>query len=86
MNQADADKVRRQIRKCLVEQFEYGKKKDGSPLKKPHKNKPIFVEENDFGTDTIVSLEEIMQKVDMALDFAINEEEGSSNSDWSPLV
>lgn len=85
MNRDEADKVRDQIYKCLVEDFEYGTKKDGTPLKRPYKNRPIFLPENDFGTNTIVSLEEVLEKVDMALDFALESETKTTETGWKPL-
>lgn len=84
MNQEEVGGLRAIIRKCLVEDVEYGTKKDGTPLARPKKSQGIFDEPNDFGNAAIVDLQDVMERVDLALYLYTNNEVEEETPAWKP--
>lgn len=71
--------AKKKILKCLTENFTYGKRKDGTPLKRPHRNYSIFDKEEGFAEYTKTDLSMVMDKVVLGLYFALAEMEENDN-------
>lgn len=65
--------AKRSILKCLTEDFTYGKRKDGTPLKRPHHNYSIFDKDEGFANYCKTDLTMVMDKVVLGLYFAMEE-------------
>lgn len=85
MNQDEVSEIRTQIRRCLVDDVEYGTRKDGQPLKKPKVSQGLFEESNEFGNHNIVDLDMVMEKVDLALYLYSNERPEPGLPAWKPF-
>lgn len=72
MTKDDIKLAKKKILKCLTEEFEYGRRKDGKPLKRPHKNLPLF-NKNGRACYYETDLEMIMDKIMLGLYFAMED-------------
>lgn len=61
------------ILRCLTEDIEYGKRKDGQPLKRPKKSQAIFNKREGYQIFNDTDLEMVMDKVVLGL-FFLNDE------------
>lgn len=60
------------ILKCLTEDFEYGKRKDGKPLKRKKQNQAIFDKNKGYAIFNNIDLEMVMNAVVLGLYFAMS--------------
>lgn len=71
MNKADLRKAKRHILRALTEDFAYGTRKDGQPLKRPHRNQAIFNRSEGHaifnGTDLTMVMECVVTGLYLAL-------------------
>ena len=74
MNKIDVKLCKEKIIKCLTEEFLYGTRKDGKPLKRRRINVPIFDSVKGFMVYTNTDLEMVMDKVILGLYFAMDED------------
>lgn len=74
MTKDDVKLAKAKILKCLTEDFDYGTRKDGTPLKRPKKNQAIFDAQKGFACYSETDLEMVMDKVVLGLYFAIGED------------
>ncbi|HEC66113.1 MAG TPA: hypothetical protein ENI23_12540 [bacterium] len=70
MTNEDSKRCRAKIRKCLTEDFWYGKRKDGKPLKKQKRNESLFDKTFGYAAYCAIGFEEIMNAVDLGLQLA----------------
>lgn len=49
MNKKDVQIAKSRILKCLTEEFDYGRRKDGKPLKRRKINEPLFFKNERIG-------------------------------------
>ncbi len=75
MNKSDVRLAKKKILKCLTENFEYGKRKDGKPLVRPRKNTAIFDKKEGYAIFRGTDLEMIMEKVVLGLYLALADSE-----------
>ncbi len=75
MNKSDVRLAKNKILKCLTEDFEYGRTKDGKPLTRPRKNQAIFDKKEGYAIFHGTDLEMIMEKVVLGLYFAMDDSE-----------
>ncbi len=75
MNKSDVRLAKKKILKCLTENFEYGKRKDGKPLVRPRKNTAIFDKKEGYAIFHGTDLEMIMEKVVLGLYLALADSE-----------
>ena len=75
MNKADVKLAKSKILKCLTEDFEYGKRKDGKPLKHKIKNQAIFDKIKGYAIYNGTDLEMVMDKVILGLYFSLEDRE-----------
>ncbi len=75
MNRADVRLAKSKILKCLTEDFEYGRRKDGQPLKRPKTNLAIFDPAKGYAIFNGTDLEMVMDAVVLGLYFALNDSE-----------
>lgn len=75
MNKADARTVKKSVLKCLTTDFEYGRRKDGKPLKRPKKNQRIFDAKRGYAVFNGTDLEMVMEAVVLGIYLAIDEKE-----------
>lgn len=61
------------ILKCLTEDFDYGRKKDGTPLKRRRLNQAIFDKEEGWQHYSGTDLHMVMDKVVLGLYFALDD-------------
>lgn len=73
MNKHDVRLAKKKILKCLTEEFTYGHRKDGQPLKRPKVNTPIFNAKEGFQNYNDTDLEMVMDKVILGLYFAMED-------------
>lgn len=73
MNRNDFKQAKKNILKCLTEDFEYGTKKDGTPLKHKKTNYAIFDKEDGRRVYYDMSLEDIMDAVVLGLMFTVDD-------------
>jgi hypothetical protein len=77
MNKADARRVKRSILRCLTEDFTYGRRKDGQPLKRPKRNQRIFDAKQGHAVFNGTDLEMVMEAVVLGIYLSIDEGEGT---------
>ena len=75
MNKADVKLAKSKILKCLTENFEYGKRKDGTPPKRKKKNQAIFDKIKGYAIYNGTDLEMVMDKVVLGLYFSLDDSE-----------
>ncbi len=75
MNKEDIRLCKKKILKCLTEDFDYGTRKDGQPLKRRKQNQPIFNSKEGFAVFTKTDLEMVMDSVVLGLYFALEDSE-----------
>jgi len=76
MKKEDIKLCKAKILKCFTEEFTYGKRKDGKPLKRPKQNVPLFIASGYFqGKSCYIetNLEMVMDKVVLGLYFAFDD-------------
>jgi hypothetical protein len=73
MTKEDLRLCKKKILKCLTEDFTYGRRKDGKPLKRPKKNQAIFMEESGNPVFSGLDLTMVMDKVILGLYFALED-------------
>ena len=61
------------ILKCLTEDFTYGRRKDGKPLKCPNLNQAIFDNKEGYACFGNTDLKMVMDKVMLGLYFALED-------------
>lgn len=81
MDKEDIKLAKKKILKCLTEEFDYGTRKDGQPLKRRKINQPLFIKEAPFRGEQVFNgtdLEMVMDKVLLGLYFALEDSEDES--------
>jgi hypothetical protein len=73
MNEEDVKLAKKKILKCLTEDFEYGTRKDGKPLKHKRKNQAIFDKKEGWAHFTETDLDMVMERVVLGLYFAMDD-------------
>lgn len=73
MNKEDVRLCKKKILKCLTEDFEYGKRKDGKPLKRKRKSQALFDKKEGWAVWTGIDLEMVMDAVVLGLYFAMDD-------------
>ena len=73
MDKKDVRLAKAEILKCLTESFEYGKRKDGQPLKRPKMNQAIFDAEAGYAVFNGTNLEMVMDAVVLGLYLAMDD-------------
>ncbi len=81
MNKKELQLCKTKILKCLTEDFPYGRRKDGSPLKRPRKNHALFDKQDGYLIWTSTDLKTIMDKVVLGLYFALEDSKVIRNKD-----
>jgi len=71
VNREDVKRAKASILRCLTVDFEYGRRKDGAPLKRPRRNQHIFDAKRGFAAYNGTDLEMVMDKVVLGLYFAM---------------
>lgn len=71
MDKADVRRATKAIHRALTEDFEYGRRKDGQPLKRPRRNQAIFNPTKGYAVFNGTDLEMVMDKVVLGLYFAM---------------
>ena len=79
MNKQDIKVIKNKILKCLTEEFTYGKTKKGAPLKRPHKNQPVFDKKEGWAVFCNIELDDVMNKVVLGIYFAFDDLKESDN-------
>lgn len=73
MTREDFKKAKKNIIKCLTQDFEYGTKKDGSPLKRKKINQRLFDKEDGYPVYVRATLDTIMEAVVLGLMFTVDD-------------
>ena len=73
MKREELKEIKKNILKCLTQDFEYGTKKDGAPLKRRRKNQAIFDKNDGYAVWTGTDLNMVMDKVVLGLYFTLND-------------
>jgi len=73
MKREELKEIKKNILKCLTQDFEYGTKKDGTPLKRRRKNQAIFDKNDGYAIWTSTDLNMVMDKVVLGLYFTLND-------------
>lgn len=74
MNKIYVRLAKERILKCLTEDFTYGRRKDGQPLKRPKTNQAIF-DPKGYAVFNGTDLEMVMDAVVLGLYFAMADSE-----------
>ena len=77
MTKKDVRLAKAKILKCLTEDFEYGRRKDGKPLKRKKLNQAIFDKKEGWAVYNGTNLEMVMDAVVLGLYFAIDDGEAT---------
>jgi len=75
MKKTDVKLAKAQILKCLTENFEYGKRKDGKPLKRKKQNQALFDKKEGWAVFNGTDLQMIMEAVVLGLYFTLEDGE-----------
>lgn len=75
MDKADLRRAKRHILRALTEDFTYGTRKDGTPLKRPHHNQAIFNKTEGYANFHGTDLTMVMESVITGLYLALEEQE-----------
>ncbi len=78
MTKRDLQTCKDKILKCLNEDFDYGKRKDGTPLKRRHLNQAIFNKKEGWQCYNGTDLDMVMDKVVLGLYFALDDRQEKS--------
>ena len=70
MKKKEKNFIKSKILKCLTQDFTYGTRKDGKPLKHPKTNQAIFDKEEGWQVFARTDLEMVMEAVVLGLSFA----------------
>lgn len=73
VDKKELQRIKKSILRCLTEDFTYGRRKDGTPLKRPHKNQAIFNKEDGWSVFNNPTLDMVMDKVVLGLYFALDD-------------
>lgn len=73
MTKRDLQTCKDKILRCLTEDFDYGKRKDGTPLKRRHLNQAIFNKKEGWQCYNGTDLDMVMDKVVLGLYFALDD-------------
>jgi hypothetical protein len=73
MDKADVRLAKKSILRCLTEDFAYGRRKDGQPLKRPKRNQRIFDKQGGYAVFNGTDLEMVMDAVVLGLYLALDE-------------
>ena len=79
MNKEILKEAKRNILRCLTEDFEYGTRKDGAPLKRKKRNQAIFDKDQGFACFNGTDLEMVMDAVMLGLYFTLDDKHPSQN-------
>ena len=77
MTKKDVRLAKAKILKCLTEDFEYGKRKDGKLLKRKRLNQALFDKKKGWAVFNGTDLEMVMDAVVLGLYFAMDDGEES---------
>ncbi len=78
MTKRDLQTCKDKIFKCLTEDFDYGKRKDGKPSERRHLNQAIFNKKEGWQRYNGTDLNMVMDKVVLGLYFALDDPQEKS--------
>lgn len=74
-------RMKKSIHRCLTESFEFGRRKDGTPLKRRRINQAIFDPKQGYAIWSQTDLEMVMERVVRGIWFVLDDMASESNAD-----
>ena len=73
MKKEELKQAKANILRCLTEDFKYGTKKDGTPLKRKKSNQALFDKDDGYACWSDTDLDMVMNAVVLGLYFTLND-------------